>query len=215
LGTVLNVCSSCGEFSDQTHVDPSGPFAVCPSCGQQERFVRLPLFVVTGASATGKSTLALRLAPQLRDAVCFDTDILWRPEYDSPEDGYRAFRDVGLRVAAHIAQAGRPVVLMTGGAPEQFEASSERRYFSEVSYLALVCDDAVLVKRLRARPAWRLSATPHVIEQERSFNRWLWENASKTVPPMILLDTSATSEQDAVRRVAAWVRGTSTGSARP
>ena len=139
--------------------------------------------------------------------MCFDTDILWRPEYDSPEDDYRAFRDLGLRVAAHIAQAGRPIVLMAGGVPEQFEASPERRYFSEILYLALVCDDAVLVRRLRARPTWRQSGSPHVIEQERSFNRWLSANASTTVPPMTVLDTSATSEQDTVRRVAAWVRG--------
>lgn len=202
---MFNVCPGCGEYSDEKEVDPAGPFAICPSCGHRERFVRLPLFVVTGASGTGKSSVALRLAPALRDYVCLDGDILWRPELDDPDDGYQAFRTLLLRVAKSIAQAGRPVVLMAGGSPEQFEASPERRYFTTLHYLALVCDDSVLVSRLTARPAWRHSAGHAVLDRERSFNRWLRENASKTVPPMTVVDTSAISDRDAARRVAAWV----------
>lgn len=60
-------------------------------------------------------------------------------------------------MAKNISQAGRPIVLFgTGmGVPENIEPCVERRYFSEIHYLALVCDDGVLAQRLRARPAWR------------------------------------------------------------
>ena len=202
---MINVCPGCGEYSDEKTIDPAGPFAICPHCGHRQRFLRLPLLVVTGASGTGKSTLAISLARETRDWVCFDTDVLWRPQLHTPEDGYKAFRDLALRVAKNISQAGRPLVLMAGGTPDQFEASHERPYFSEVHYLALVCDDSVIVNRLRARPAWRMSDSPEVIEQERSFNRWLRENASKTVPPMTLIDTGAINEEETARRVATWI----------
>lgn len=203
--SVTNVCPRCGEYADEKAIDPAGPFAICPICEYRQKFLRLPLFVVTGASGTGKSTVAVHLSAETQDFVFFDTDILWRPELDTPEDGYEAFRNLGLRVAKQINQAGRPVVLLTGGIPDQFEASHERPYFSEVHYLALVCDDSVLVDRLRARPGWWMSDRPEVIERERSFNQWLRENASNTAPPMTLVDTSAINERETTRWVAAWI----------
>jgi hypothetical protein len=203
---VFDVCPRCGEYSAEKIIDPSGPFAICPQCGYRHQFVRLPLFVVTGSSATGKTSVALQLTATMRDYVCLDGDVLWRREYDRPQDDYRTFRNLCLRVAKSIGQAGRPVVLMAGGIPDQFEACPERRYFSELHYLALVCDDAELVNRLTARPRWRMSASPQRMARERSFNRWLVENATKTVPAIRLLDTSRITEEDAARQVDTWVR---------
>jgi hypothetical protein len=196
-------------YSEEKEVDPSGPFAICPHCGYRHRFVRLPLFVVTGASGAGKTSTALRLAGLIHDHVCFDAEVLWRPEFDTPADGYRAFRNLSLRVAKTISQAGRPVILLEGGIPAQFETCPERRYFAALHYLALVCDDAVLVRRLTARPRWRRSATASTLERERSFNAWLWDNVAKTTPPMTLLDTTSISEDDTARRVADWTRSLS------
>ena len=204
--TVFNVCPGCGRYSDEKGIDPSGPFAICRYCGHRQRFVRLPLFIVTGASGTGKTSTALRLAADTRDYVCLDGDVLWRSEFDAPEDGYQRFRNLSLRIAKNVAQAGRPVVLMVGGIPEQFEACPERRYFSELHYLALVCDDEVLIGRLTARPAWRKSGFEAYIGQERRFNAWLRENGPNTLPPMALLETTAISEEDTARRVAEWIR---------
>jgi hypothetical protein len=203
---VFNVCPRCGTYSEEKEIDPSGPFAICPQCGYRHRFVRLPLFVVTGASGAGKTSTALRLAALVQDYVCIDADILWRPEFDTPADGYRAFRNLSLRVAKTISQAGRPVILLEGGIPEQFETCPERRYFSTLHYLALVCDDAVLVRRLTARPRWRRSATASSIERERSFNAWLWANGAKTTPRMTLLDTTSILEDDTASRLADWLR---------
>ena len=166
---------------------------------------KMPLLVVTGASGTGKSTIAERLARTAGDVVVFDADVIWRPEYDAPADGYAAFRDLALRTARHVGEPGRPVVLMAGGTPAEFEASPQRRYFSMVHYLALVCDESVLTERLKARPAWRMSSAPQVLERERSFNRWLRENGPTTDPPMTLIDTSHMGERDATRVLRAWI----------
>jgi predicted kinase len=171
----------------------------------KDRWRSLPLFVVTGASGSGKSTLAHRLVGETDDVVVFDADVIWHPGYDTPADGYAAFRNLALRVAKHIGQSGRPVVLMTGGTPAQFEASPERRYFSAVHYLALTCEDSVLTQRLSSRPAWRKSSTPDVLERERSFNQWLRENGPTTDPPMMLVNTSEVPEADAARTIRTWI----------
>ena len=202
---MLNVCPRCGEYSTDPQIEPAGPFAVCASCGFRQKFLRLPLFVVTGANGTGKSTVARRLVGAAVDYVCFDGDALWEPRYEAAADGLAAFQSLLLRVARDISQSGRPVVLMAGGIPDQFEASPERRYFADIHYLALVCEDAELLARLRARPAWRMSGTPEVLARERAFNIWLHQNGSTTAPPMTLVESCAIPEAETARRVADWI----------
>ena len=48
----------------------------CPRCGDEQQVPDLPLFVVTGASGTGKSTVTGPLRRQLPDCEVFDTDAL-------------------------------------------------------------------------------------------------------------------------------------------
>ena len=109
--------------------------------------------------------------------MLLDADILWCPAFDKPDDGYRDFFEIWLRMAKNIGQSGRPVVLFGAGAgvPENIEPCVERRYFSAVHRLALVCDDDVLVERLRARPQWRNAGTTAFVESQVAFNRWFRE----------------------------------------
>lgn len=212
---VFNVCQSCGMYSVEKEIDPSGPFAICPTCGHRHRFLQLPLFIVTGASGAGKTSLCLELVHALKGCVVLETDILWRPEFATPEDNYRGYREMWLRVAKNVSQAGRPVVLCGSATPEQFEVCSERRYFAALHYLVLVCDDDALAQRLRSRPNWRQSQAPEFVERMVRFNRWLKENAAATAPPMTLLDTTSISIDEATKAAAAWVRDRLGGVNRP
>ncbi|TMB93209.1 MAG: nucleoside kinase, partial [Chloroflexi bacterium] len=65
------------------------------------------LFVLTGASGTGKSTIGDELLGQIEDPVVLETDILWAPEMNTPQDGYARFRSTWMRLAVNIAQSGR------------------------------------------------------------------------------------------------------------
>ncbi len=211
---MFNVCPNCGIYDDEKIIDPRGPFAVCPHCGHHHRFRQLPLFVVTGASGAGKTTLALHLANILHECVCLESDILWRTEFDTPEDDYRSYRNMWLRVAKNVGQNGRPVVLCGTATPAQFEGCPERRYFTGLHYLALVCDDEALIRRLRDRPAWRNAGTPQFVQAMLDFNRWLQKNASSAEPPMTLLDTTDVSIDHSVAQTARWVRDHLSGVAR-
>jgi len=64
---------------------------MCPECGHRHPFLQLPLLLVSGASGAGKSTICHALLGALPEVVLLDSDILWRPECDTPADRYRAF----------------------------------------------------------------------------------------------------------------------------
>src|SRR5438270_13212766 len=106
---MFNVCPACGIYSVEKIVDPRGPHAICPACGYGHPFLQQPLFVVAGASGSGKTAACLSLLGSLPECVALDCDILWRPEFNSPADSYQAFRDVWLNLAKNIGQSGRPV----------------------------------------------------------------------------------------------------------
>jgi hypothetical protein len=166
----------------------------------------LPLFVLTGASGAGKSTVCLRLPSHLPECVVLESDILWRPEFDDPDSDYHAYRNLWLRVAKNISQSGRPVVLCGSAVPAQFEGCPERRYLGALHTLALVCDDAELARRLRGRPGWRGSSDEGTMARMLAFNQWLVANGSSAERPMALLDTTHLGIEETTRRTAAWAR---------
>lgn len=205
---MFNVCPSCGLYSVQKEVRPGAGTqaeAICPFCGYAHLFLRLPLFVITGASGTGKSAVALRQARHDSRCIHLESDILWRPEFNRPEEDYQDYRNLWLRVAKNIGQAGRPVALYGSAVPSQFEHCPERRYFSQIHYLALVCDGPVLADRLSARPAWRASASDSFIAGMLDFNRWLIDNADHLQPPVSLLDTTRVAVDVTATSVRDWI----------
>jgi hypothetical protein len=143
----------------------------------------------------------------MKTVVVMESDILWRAEFDQPETNYRDYRETWLRVCKNISQAGKPVVLCGVGEPTQFEQCIERRYFSELHYLALICDDQILASRV----TWRRPLRAEYIKEQVVFNRWLQDNAQRTEPPMTLLDTSEITIDETVDKVERWVQGLMNG----
>lgn len=204
-----NVCANCSLYRvDKTIEITNGEaYAICPECGHPHRFLRLPLLLISGASTAGKSTVCQQLMSKRTDVVLLDSDILWQPEFNQPETNYLRFFETWLRMCKNISQSGRPVVLFGAGlgVPDNIEPCLERRYFSAAHYLAFVCSDEELTRRLQARPAWRGSGTPEFVAQQIQYNNWLRERGRKHPNEMTLVDTSEISEAEAVRQVEQWI----------
>jgi hypothetical protein len=190
--------------SDDIVVAGGEPMLACPACGARRGFTRLPLLLLTGASGTGKSAVGGLLAGRLPQCVVLEQDLLWLPGLRDPAGGYRRFRRLWLRLVAAIHQSGRPVLLCGTVVPGQLEACPERPLVGEIHYLALVCDDAELERRLRARPPWR-EWTDQRVASMLEFNRWVRRNAAATRPPMLLLDTSGAGAEASAAAVRGWV----------
>jgi len=205
----MNVCFQCGLYRAEKVIDPTGPYAVCPACGHKHRFLLLPLLIVSGASGTGKSTVCQQLTGRYQEAVLLDSDILWRVEFNTPENNYRDYFETWLRVCKNVSQSGKPVVLFGAGVgvPENLEDCIERRYFSEIKYLSLVCTGEILAERLLQRPEWRGTRDQVFIEEHQRFNQWFINyNKDNNQPPITILNTSNKQIEETTKEVEAWIR---------
>lgn len=178
-----------------------GTQARCPECGSRsDGAARAPLLVVTGASASGKTTIVAPLATALAaECVTFDADLLLDAagalSRGEPID-WPAFHAALLAVAHGVAQSGRPTVLLAPLGPGTLESLPARRWIGDIRYLVLDCPDDVRRERMAARPPWRR----HDVEDQVSWGRWLRLN----VPDRV--DTTRGTPADSAAAVAVWVR---------
>jgi len=148
------------------------------------------------------------LRGKLTEVVVLDSDILWRPEFESPGAGGPNFCETWLRVAKNVGQSGRPVLLFGSavGVPDNIERCVERRYFEDVHYLALVCSDDVLAGRLRARAKWRESHSPECVSRHLAFNQWFKTRSRDLTPAIELLDTTSCPISSTAQKLTAWIK---------
>lgn len=168
-----------------------------------DKIKKMPLFIITGASGAGKSALSDKLFENEKDYIVMESDILWNEAFNNPENDYKGYRELWLRLCRNISQIGVPVVLCGCSTPEQFEYCDERQHFSDIYYLAVVCDDTILSERLRNG---RNVDSEEWINSSISFNKWLKENAHKTEPSIVLLDNSNLSIDETTEKADKWIR---------
>ena len=185
----------------QPEVDPQAQIIRCSTCHAVTPRRFLPLFIVTGPSGTGKTTIVdavQRLLPQWN---AFETDILW----DSGGDWQTAHCN-WLRIADFINQRPNsfPTVLCGTMQPQNIRQCDCYPLFSTVHWLALWCRPDILAERLRARPAWRGCTEAFIAEQQR-YAQWLVEYATTAFdPPLTILDTTAAPVAQTAQQIHDW-----------
>jgi len=188
-------CMTCGP-DVLLRRDPRAPVLQCPRCGDSVPVPALPLFVVTGASGAGKTTIAGPLRGLLPDCDVFEVDLTLQVA----ALGWETWRDTWLRLAHAVALNGRVSVLCGSLLPDQLESVPARRLLGPIHFCNLDCPDDVLAARLRARPSWRHGSVETAIANHQRFAAWLRAHIQPS------WDTSALTPGEAAERVAAWVQ---------
>jgi hypothetical protein len=156
-----------------------------------------PLFIVTGASGSGKTFVIPELRKALPEFEIFDLD--WISRFTG--DDWQKLRNIWLRVARGIALGGRHTLLCGTMMPKDVEQCVDYSYFSKIYYLNLHCHDRIREERLRARK-W----SDDMISEHKSFAAWLLEHADSDYdPPMPTIDTSETEPPEVATQIKDWV----------
>lgn len=176
--------------------DPRAHLLRCRCCGTESRLPVLPLFVVTGASGTGKTAITEPLRPLLPGCLVFETDVILHVA----ALGWDTWRNTWLQLAHAVALGGQATVLTGSFTPDQLEHLPARKLVGPIHFALLDCPDDVLAGRLRARPAWRGTSSEAKITEHQRFAAWL----RASITPCF--DTSTASAADVAGQIAAWVR---------
>jgi predicted ABC-type ATPase len=196
----MHYCQACDTAQ---LMEPSADAAACAACGRTDPLARrADLFVVTGASGAGKTTVFEPLLAELAGR-CMVFDVDWLIDPLSRQAGgvdWVAFRDAWLHVAHGVAQNGLPTMLLGPFIPEHLAGLPGRRWVADIHFVTLDCDDDERRRRIEARPAWR----GRDIDEQVEFGRWLRDN-------LPTVDTGSCSPADTARAIASWWRETSQG----
>ncbi len=175
--------------------DPGAHRLRCPRCGSESWLPALPLFVVTGASGIGKSTITGPLRSLLSGCLVVDTDVILHVA----ALGWDTWRNTWLQLTHAAALGGQATVLTGSLTPDQLEHLPARKLIGPIHFALLDCPDDVLADRLRARPAWRHSSSDASIIEFQRFAAWLRASITPS------FDTSNTSAAEVADGLAAWV----------
>ncbi|CAG9622754.1 AAA family ATPase [Sutcliffiella rhizosphaerae] len=158
---------------------------------------KLPLFIVTGSSGSGKTYVIPELRKVLPDFDIFDIDNL----RECGITDQTQILNVWLRVARNVAESGRMTIICGTAMPWDVEKALDYSYFNHVYYLNLHCSEEVRETRLRERD-W----PENMIQDYKNFAQKLLEIADKEFSPSLqTIDTTETNVTDVASQIKEWI----------
>mgnify|MGYP001314957976 CR=1 FL=1 len=165
---------------------------------------KLPLFILTGASGVGKTTVMEALRELMPDFDVLSTDndnfgtTAVKLEY---QDRYNLL----LHFANAVAKSGRGTIICGTVMPWDAQKCDTYNEFSEVCFINLHCDDATRNHRLRNRED-RATWTDEMLKQHEQFAQWLLDNAEIAYnPPMPIINTTSTPPYQVAEQIQRYI----------
>ena len=123
--------------------------------------MKFPLYIVTGAPGSGKSTVLHAFLELRSPYLAFDID--WLAEaasalaekdiYSDPST-WKPYGGLWFEILHAICKNDRTPVFFTPNDPQDLEQYGRPAWCSELKWLLLDCDDRIRRERLARRPAW-------------------------------------------------------------
>ena len=200
----MHFCTRCEAGPPHRDPIPEQGTAVCTRCGTRNRIPRVPLFVITGGSGCGKTTVSLGLMRKRNPYLVVDADFLChdRDAFDS----WDAFYNFATIVSLALARNMRPIVLVGGMHPSQIENAKTSAYFSAVHFLVISCDPGTQTARLNGRHLHGAARppTPESLGNALNQSRWITE-AADSRPNVTVLDTTNLTRDQTVSTADRWI----------
>lgn len=165
---------------------------------------RLPLFIITGASGVGKTTVMHELRKLMPDFAVFSTD---QDNFGTTAAklDYQDRFNLLLHFAHALAKSGRGTIICGTFMPWDAEKCDTYNEFSELCFINLHCDDLNRNTRLRNRED-KAMWTDEMLSQHEQFAKWLLDNAETAYdPPMPTFDTSTVSPLEVAKQIQAYI----------
>lgn len=199
---MIGNCPKCGNYEWNKQIDNTKNSIRCPQCGHQWQFKAMPLFVLTGCSGVGKTTTAQELLQRDTKFITLDADFLYNIMPHNTEEDYRNEVEQILSLSKNIMQNGKPILWTMAGALEHFEHTYNRRFFTEIHFLALVCNSEELEKRMREG---RHITDSNWIKSSIDYNRWFIEKGMVSNQKIDTYDITGKSVSEVADYVTQWV----------
>lgn len=152
---------------------------------------KIPIFLITGASGSGKTTIIPELIKQCTEHIILDLDAIY-----GPLNEWSLIKNVWIHFAKQISLNGRTTILCGTFMPSEFDKVDLKDYFKPY-FIGLYCDDKTRELRLQKR-GW----STEFINHHKEFNDWILNNAKTAFNPVMpLIDTSITSPLEVAAQV--------------
>lgn len=204
-------CTSCGSYSREVRGREG---LQCRTCGHPSAVAPRPILVVTGAAASGKSTICAGLAG-VPGLLALDGDVLAggaAAVADGRKD-YAGFWRFLLDLGREIHLNGLAPVYCCISLPSQVLEGADLARFTAVHFLALRCDEDDLSSRILTRRGGEASAAN--LDFHLDFNRRLPQVVVPAPHTLTALNTSGVTVHETVDLAARWARTLASPSARP
>jgi broad-specificity NMP kinase len=199
---MIGICPKCGNYEWNKQITEDKKYIICQKCRYQWKFKAMPLFILTGCSGVGKTTTVQELVQRDTMVIVMDADCLYNiMPHDTKED-YKNWVEQIMSLSKNIMQGGKPLLWTIAGALDYFENTYNRRFFTEIFFLALVCNSEDLEKRMREG---RHITDSNWINNSIEYNRWFIENGSLFSKKVDTYDITGKNVSEVADYVIQWV----------